>query len=95
MGEPIDLAIVAIPPDAVMGVLEECAAGGVRSALVLTIGFAEQGGAYKELQDRMTALARPQRDADLRAELGRAVQRGGPGGGHVQPGDRAEAGPRR
>ena len=58
VGEPIDLAIVAIPPDAVMGVLEECAAGGVRSALVLTSGFAEQGGAYKELQDRMTALAR-------------------------------------
>ena len=58
VGAPIDLAIVAIPPDAVMGVLEECAAGGVRSALVLTSGFAEQGGEYKDLQDRMTALAR-------------------------------------
>ena len=58
VGEPIDLAIVAIPPGAVMGVLEECAAAGVRSALVLTSGFAEQGGAAKDLQDRMTALAR-------------------------------------
>ncbi len=58
VGEPVDLAIVAIPPEAVMGVLEECAAAGVRSALVLTSGFAEQGGASKELQDRMTALAR-------------------------------------
>ena len=58
VGQPIDLAIVAIPPDAVMGVLEECAAGGVRSALVLTSGFAEQGGESKVLQDRMTALAR-------------------------------------
>ncbi len=58
VGEPIDLAIVAIPPEAVMGVLEECAAGGVRSALVLTSGFAEQGGESKDMQDRMTALAR-------------------------------------
>ena len=54
---PIDLAIVAIPPDAVMGVLDECAAAGVRSVLVLTSGFAEQGGASKDLQDRMSALA--------------------------------------
>ncbi len=58
IGEPVDLAIVAIPPDAVMGVLEACAAAGVRSALVLTSGFAEQGGESKGLQDRMTALAR-------------------------------------
>ncbi len=55
---PIDLAIIAIPPDAVLGVLQDCAAAGVRSALVLTSGFAEQGGAHRDLQDRMSALAR-------------------------------------
>ncbi len=58
VGAPIDLAIVAIPPDAVLGVLEECAAAGVRSALVLTSGFAEQGGNQVDQQGRMSALAR-------------------------------------
>jgi len=58
VGAAIDLAIIAIPPGAVLGVLEDCAAAGVRSALVLTSGFAEQGGAHKDLQDRMSALAR-------------------------------------
>ncbi len=58
VGAAIDLAIIAIPPDAVLGVLEDCAAAGVRSALVLTSGFAEQGGPQAEAQDRMSALAR-------------------------------------
>lgn len=58
VGAPIDLAIVAIPTEAVMAVLEECAAAGVRTALVLTSGFAEQGGQQVALQDRMSRLAR-------------------------------------
>jgi len=57
VGAPIDLAIIAIPTEAVMGVLEECAAAGVRTALVLTSGFAEQGGKQVLLQDRMSRLA--------------------------------------
>ena len=57
VGAPIDLAIVAIPTEGVMGVLEECAAAGVRAALVLTSGFAEQGGEQAALQDRMARLA--------------------------------------
>jgi len=58
VGAPIDLAIVAIPTEVVMGVLEDCAAAGVRTALVLTSGFAEQGGQRVVLQDRMSRLAR-------------------------------------
>ncbi len=58
VGAPIDLAIIATPPDSVLGVLEQCAAAGVRSALVLTSGFAEQGGDSAEVQQRMSALAR-------------------------------------
>jgi acetyltransferase len=55
---PIDLAVIAIPTDRVLPVLEEGAAAGVRNALVLTSGFAEQGGAPAELQAAIAALAR-------------------------------------
>lgn len=58
VGAPIDLAIIATPPDSVLSVLEQCAAVGVRSALVLTSGFAEQGGASVDIQQRMSTLAR-------------------------------------
>lgn len=55
---PVDLAIVAIPPEAVLQALEECASAGVGSALILTSGFAEQGGAQADLQGEIAALAR-------------------------------------
>ena len=42
--EPVDLALIAIPADAVAGVLEECAAAGVRAAYIFSSGFAEEGG---------------------------------------------------
>jgi acyl-CoA synthetase (NDP forming) len=58
VGAPIDLAVVAIPTERVLPVLEECASVGVRNALVLTSGFAEQGGAQAALQSEITALAR-------------------------------------
>jgi acyl-CoA synthetase (NDP forming) len=58
VGAPIDLAVVAIPTEAVLPTLEECAAAGVRNALVLTSGFAEQGGVQAALQDEIAALAR-------------------------------------
>jgi acyl-CoA synthetase (NDP forming) len=58
VGAPIDLAVIATPPDAVLDVLEGCAAARVRSALVLTSGFAEQGGDRVAVQQRISALAR-------------------------------------
>ena len=58
IGAPIDLAVVAIPTERVLPVLEECASVGVRNALVLTSGFAEQGGAQAALQGEIAALAR-------------------------------------
>jgi acyl-CoA synthetase (NDP forming) len=41
--EPVDLALIAIAADAVAGVLEECAAAGVRAAYIFSSGFAEEG----------------------------------------------------
>lgn len=58
IGEPIDLALVAIPADAVLPALEACAAAGVRHAVVISSGFAEDEAAAPDLQDRIAALAR-------------------------------------
>ncbi len=54
----IDLAVVAVPRDAVLGVVEECIAVGVRSIVVITAGFAETGAAGRALQDEVVARVR-------------------------------------
>ena len=58
VGEPIDLAIVIIPARAVLGALEQCAAAGVKNAVVISSGFAEEGGDSAAMQDAIAALAR-------------------------------------
>ena len=57
-GDRIDLALVAIPAAGVLPALEECAAAGVRNAVVISSGFAEDAGAPPDLQDQVAALAR-------------------------------------
>jgi acetyltransferase len=58
VGQPIDLAIVIIPARAVLGALEQCAAVGVRNAVVISSGFAEEGGDSATMQDAIAALAK-------------------------------------
>ncbi len=58
VGAPIDLALVAIPAAGVLAALEDCAAAGVRNAIIISSGFAEDDAAPAELQDRIVALAR-------------------------------------
>lgn len=57
-GDPVDLALVAVPAPAVVDVLRECAAAGVRGAIVFTSGFAEEGGKMAEAQAEITRIAR-------------------------------------
>jgi acetate---CoA ligase (ADP-forming) len=57
VGAPVDLALIAIPADAVAGVLEECAAAGVRAAYIFSSGFAEEGGDRRVLQERIHEIA--------------------------------------
>ena len=57
IGAPVDLALIAIPAEAVLASLEECAARGVKYAVIISSGFAEQGGAQARLQDEIAALA--------------------------------------
>jgi acetyl coenzyme A synthetase (ADP forming)-like protein len=51
--DPVDLAIIAVPRDAVAGVLDECAARGVKAVIVITAGFAEAGADGRALQKRL------------------------------------------
>jgi acetate---CoA ligase (ADP-forming) len=58
VGQPIDLAIVIIPARAVLGALEQCAAAGVKNAVIISSGFAEEGGDSAAMQDAIVALAK-------------------------------------
>src|ERR1700716_2735645 len=58
VGQPIDLAIVIIPAKAVLGALEQCAAVGVKNAVIISSGFAEEGGDSTAMQDAIVALAK-------------------------------------
>src|SRR6185369_12379845 len=39
----VDLAVVAVPQDRVLGVVDDCAAAGVKALVVITAGYAETG----------------------------------------------------
>jgi acetyltransferase len=58
IGAPIDLAVVVIPAEAVLPALKDCAAAGVGGAVIISSGFAEQGGAQAGLQEEIAKLAR-------------------------------------
>ncbi|MFL6825234.1 MAG: acetate--CoA ligase family protein, partial [Bradyrhizobium sp.] len=58
VGEPIDLAIIIIPARAVLGALEQCAVVGVKNAVIISSGFAEEGGDSAAMQDAIAALAK-------------------------------------
>jgi acetate---CoA ligase (ADP-forming) len=58
VGAPIDLAIIIIPARAVLGALEQCAAVDVRNAVIISSGFAEEGGDSAAMQDAIVALAK-------------------------------------
>jgi len=58
IGAPIDLAIIIIPARAVLGALEQCADAGVKNAVIISSGFAEEGGDSTAMQDAIVALAK-------------------------------------
>lgn len=55
--EPIALAIVATPRERVLGVIEECAALGVRGAIVVPQGFSDADEQGRALQEQLTKIA--------------------------------------
>jgi acetyl coenzyme A synthetase (ADP forming)-like protein len=56
--EPVDLAVIAVPRDAVPGVLDDCIQARIPAAIVISSGFAEVGPEGRELQDRLVEKAR-------------------------------------
>jgi acetyltransferase len=56
--EVVDLAVVATPAATVPTVIEECAARGVRAAIVISAGFSEVGTFGRAQEDRLRTLAR-------------------------------------
>ena len=63
VGEPVDLAIVAVPVESVSAVVEDCAAAHVRGLAVITGGFAETG---EQGLQRQRELVRTARSAGIR-----------------------------
>ncbi|MBR0776879.1 acetate--CoA ligase family protein [Bradyrhizobium diazoefficiens] len=58
IGAPVDLAVIIIPARAVLAALEQCAAAGVKNAVIISSGFAEEGGDSAAMQDAIAALAK-------------------------------------
>jgi acetyl coenzyme A synthetase (ADP forming)-like protein len=56
--EPVDLAVVVVPRQAVLSVVDACAERGVRALVVITAGFAEVGDEGRALQQALVDRVR-------------------------------------
>ncbi len=56
--DPVDLAVVAVPGEHVLGAAEEALRNGVRALVVISAGFAEVGSEGAERQEQLLALVR-------------------------------------
>jgi acyl-CoA synthetase (NDP forming) len=54
----VDLAVFTIPAERVAAAMEDCVQKGVRSAVIISAGFAEVGPEGKKLQDEVLSIAR-------------------------------------
>lgn len=54
----VDLAVIAVPPAAVGGAVDDCAAAGVKAVVVITAGFAELGSEGRALQTHLLEKVR-------------------------------------
>src|SRR5512147_533048 len=56
--DPVDLAIVAVPANAVLAVIDDCAAKQIPAVVLITAGFAETGGSGLSLEEQLCARVR-------------------------------------
>jgi acetyltransferase len=56
--QEIDLAVIITPPPSVPGIIDECAAAGVRGAIVISAGFRETGPEGAALEEEVVRRAR-------------------------------------
>ncbi len=55
---PVDLAVLTVPRDRVLGAAHDCAAAGVKGLVVITAGFREVGDEGRRLEDELLAVVR-------------------------------------
>jgi acetyl coenzyme A synthetase (ADP forming)-like protein len=55
---PVDLAVIAVPRDAVLGAVDDCAERGVRALVVITAGFAEVSDEGRRMQGELVERVR-------------------------------------
>ncbi len=58
IGKPVTLAVIATPAYTVPGILHQCGEHGVKSAVVISAGFAEAGSKGKRLEQEMLEVAK-------------------------------------
>jgi acyl-CoA synthetase (NDP forming) len=56
--ETPDMAVIIVPPSAVLQVIKDCVDKGIKAGLIITAGFAELGDRGQEMQDAILNLAR-------------------------------------
>jgi acetate---CoA ligase (ADP-forming) len=56
--EAADLALISVGRDQVIRALEQCIGAGIRRVIIISQGFSDADGHGRELQDRITGLAR-------------------------------------
>jgi acetyltransferase len=54
----IDLAVIATPAPTVPAVMEDCAASGIKQAIIISAGFGELGAAGQLLSDKVALIAK-------------------------------------
>jgi acetyltransferase len=58
IGEPVELVVIATPPQTVPGIIESCGIRGVRAAVIITAGFGEAGDEGGALERDLLETAR-------------------------------------
>ncbi|MQA92458.1 MAG: GNAT family N-acetyltransferase [Gemmatimonas sp.] len=56
--EPVDLAVIVVPAEAVLEVAEDCGSRGVQALVVISAGFAEVGEEGRARQDELLQICR-------------------------------------
>lgn len=57
IGEPVELVVIATPPQTVPGIIEECGLHGVKAAVIITAGFGEAGAKGIALEKELMEAA--------------------------------------
>ena len=58
IGQPVDMAVIVVPKDYVLPVVQDCADSGVRGVVVISAGFKEVGGEGIAREQELVSLVR-------------------------------------